>query len=117
MLGSRQINIFLFSIPLVSTILHLFSVKFEKSERTKKFSDVYANSEVRTLIVEKGDTLSSIAMRITGDASFWKSIWVMNKDKISNPNLISAGMSLKYVDPNQLDKKLKSAGLFENTSH
>jgi LysM repeat protein len=54
---------------------------------TAEFSDTY--------IVRRGDTLSSIALRIYNEASKWHEIFDLNKDKIKNPNLIFPNQSLQ----------------------
>jgi LysM repeat protein len=45
--------------------------------------------------VQSGDTLSGIAQRTLGDAARWREIYDANRDQISNPNLIYAGMVLR----------------------
>lgn len=52
----------------------------------------------KTVKVQAGDTLSSIAQKVFGDPTAWKTLAAYNKDKISNPNRISRGMVLAYVD-------------------
>lgn len=48
-----------------------------------------------TYTVKKGDSLSTIARKMTGSASNWRKIYEQNKDTIgSNPNRISVGMKL-----------------------
>lgn len=43
----------------------------------------------RAVIVERGDTLSSIAQRVTGRASAWPRLAAMNR--LRNPHLIFPG--------------------------
>jgi nucleoid-associated protein YgaU len=50
---------------------------------------------VHTYIVERGDTLSSIARNILGDPNRWKEIHELNKDKIPNPNVVKPGTELR----------------------
>lgn len=45
-------------------------------------------------IVQRGDTLSSISLKIYGNADFWPLIYENNKNIIKNPNSIYAGMVL-----------------------
>jgi len=45
--------------------------------------------------VQKGDSLSKIAGAAYGDIFSWPKIWAANRDKISNPNLIFPGQTLK----------------------
>lgn len=42
-------------------------------------------------IVQKGDSLASIALRAYGDTFAWSRIWQANKVNIKNPNLIFSG--------------------------
>lgn len=48
----------------------------------------------KTYTVQKGDTLWGIAKRYLGDGSRWSEIYELNRDKVSNPNLIYAGQVL-----------------------
>lgn len=49
--------------------------------------------------VEKGDTLMKIAFRTYGDLYKWKIIYESNKEKISNPNSLTAGTILQLEKP------------------
>lgn len=44
--------------------------------------------------VQRGDTLSSIARRLYGNAADWPRIWDANSAAVRNPNVISTGMVL-----------------------
>lgn len=48
----------------------------------------------KTYTVVKGDCLWKIAKKFLGDGSRWPEIYELNKDKISNPNLIYPGQVL-----------------------
>ena len=51
-------------------------------------------NETVSYLVKKGDCLSAIAMRLTGEAD-WKAVYEQNKDVIGgNPNLIHPGQTL-----------------------
>ncbi|MGA9420726.1 MAG: LysM peptidoglycan-binding domain-containing protein [Rhodanobacteraceae bacterium] len=50
---------------------------------------------LQTYTVAKGDTLSKIAKHFYGDANRWREIFDANRDRISNPDLIQPGQSLK----------------------
>lgn len=56
-------------------------------------------ANMKTVTVEKGDTLAKIAAKVMGGADKWKLLLSYNADKISNPNLILAGMKLAYLEP------------------
>lgn len=49
----------------------------------------------KSYTVQGGDSLSKIAARLLGDAERWPEIFELNKDQISNPNLIHAGQELR----------------------
>lgn len=48
----------------------------------------------RSYTVVKGDCLWNIAKKLLGSGSRWKEIYNLNRDKISNPNLIYPGQVL-----------------------
>jgi nucleoid-associated protein YgaU len=52
-------------------------------------------AEVRTYVVNAGDSLSKIAERVYGDASRWREIYKANKDQIEDPKLIRPGWELR----------------------
>lgn len=49
----------------------------------------------RTYTIKKNDTLSGIAKSELGSAARWQEIYNLNKDVISNPNLIYPGQKIK----------------------
>lgn len=53
------------------------------------------NGETVEYTVKTGDTLMKIAFQHYGDLYRWKDIYTSNKDKISDPNRISKGVTLK----------------------
>ena len=53
-----------------------------------------ARPQVKTHTVKSGDCLWNIAKKQLGDGSRWKEIHGLNRDKISNPNLIHPGLVL-----------------------
>ena len=48
-----------------------------------------------TYIVQKGDSLSKIAQQHLGDGRKWKEIFELNRDQITNPDLIHPGQVLR----------------------
>ncbi|NQU40169.1 MAG: LysM peptidoglycan-binding domain-containing protein [Lentisphaerae bacterium] len=52
-------------------------------------------------IVKPGDTLSSIAMRVYGDAGRWRDIIAANKAVLGNGDLVKVGQRLKIVKENE----------------
>jgi nucleoid-associated protein YgaU len=45
-------------------------------------------------VVQRGDTLRSIAARFLGDERRWREIFEANRATISNPDIIRPGMEL-----------------------
>lgn len=73
-------------------------VKFSASNKKAMAFAKKLQGSKKTVKVQAGDTLSSIAEKVFGSAYAWKTLAAYNKDKISNPNRISKGMVLAYVD-------------------
>lgn len=48
----------------------------------------------KTYVVQKGDTLSSIARKLYGDSKKWKVIWDANKSVIPNKDKLTVGTKL-----------------------
>jgi len=48
----------------------------------------------RIYVVQKGDTLYSIARKIYNDQTKWKAIYQANKDRISDPDVLKVGQKL-----------------------
>ncbi len=46
-------------------------------------------------VVKAGDTLSSIAAAVYGDAGRWSEIFEANRDLLSDPNLIAVSQELR----------------------
>jgi nucleoid-associated protein YgaU len=48
-----------------------------------------------TYVVERGDTLISIARQVFGDGSRWREIYELNRDKLPDPNRLLPGTELR----------------------
>ena len=57
------------------------------------------SSDTEVYKVRKGDTLMRIAFEQYGDLFLWKKIYESNKEKIKNPNILPAGVSLTLNKP------------------
>lgn len=49
----------------------------------------------QTYTVRPGDTLSSIAAQVYGDATLWRGIFEANRDQLTSPEALRAGMTLR----------------------
>ncbi|MDC7807001.1 LysM peptidoglycan-binding domain-containing protein [Luteimonas sp BLCC-B24] len=54
-----------------------------------------ANAPLRTHVVRKGDTLSTIAEQVYGRADRWTEIYAANRDVLDDPDCIHAGQVLQ----------------------
>ncbi len=54
-----------------------------------------ATAAGKTVVVQPGDTLGTIARRVYGDAAMWRKIYEANKDRLSNPDLLYVGQKLR----------------------
>lgn len=66
--------------------------KYILEEREKIESKIKVSK--REYIVQKGDTLSSIARVQLGDAKKWKYLYEINKDRVADPNKLKAGTKI-----------------------
>lgn len=68
------------------------------SDKGKSYlSQLTTESDFTTIVVQAGDSLTSIARRVYGNADKAFSIFESNKDIISNPNIIPIGKILKLL--------------------
>jgi hypothetical protein len=51
-----------------------------------------------TYVVQPGDTLSKIALKLYGSAALWPLIFEANRDKLANPSLLRVGMELRIPE-------------------
>ena len=66
----------------------------ERAERDDTNSRVVAVDGARYLVVQSGDTLGSIARDVYGDILLYRRIYEANRDKLSNPNVLTLGIRL-----------------------
>ena len=55
-------------------------------------------SEARTYVVQKGDSLSKIARKFYGNANAWNRIFEANRDVVRDPDLIQPGWKLRIPE-------------------
>jgi len=55
-------------------------------------------SEMKTTVLDEGETLRLLALELFGDKEFWIYIYQENRDVISNPNRVPFGLELSIPD-------------------
>jgi nucleoid-associated protein YgaU len=83
-------------------------VYYRLTEQSMAFAGTYENVARAEVTVQAGDTLSTIASRVLGDSSSWKSIWREN-DNINNPDQLEVGSVVYYIAPGTLTAALKAS--------
>jgi nucleoid-associated protein YgaU len=73
-------------------------VYYQLTEQSMQFASTYESVQRSEVQIQQGDTLATIAGRVFGNSSLWKLIWRHN-DMIDNPDRLTAGTTLYYVDP------------------
>ena len=56
-----------------------------------------SGQQLKVAKLKKGESLSKLALRLYGDASYWRVIWRMNQSVVKNPNRVKSGLELSYV--------------------
>ena len=67
------------------------------NDSAKTFADTYRKNQ-KTVTVQRGDSLSKIAAQVFGNPDSWRKLFNINKDKIRDPNVLPAGITLAYFD-------------------
>lgn len=80
-------------------------VFYSLEDSSKSFASNYEGIRRSKEIVRQGDTLAAIAKRIYGKSNLWKHIWRQN-DNINNPDDLTAGMAVYYVNPDSIKTAL-----------
>jgi nucleoid-associated protein YgaU len=55
----------------------------------------------KTVTVQPGDSLSTIAKRVYGDMNKWRLIYKANQDQLKDPNALLVGMKLTIPAPQE----------------
>jgi len=82
-------------------------VYYQLTEQSMAFAAAYESVTRSEIQVMEGDTLSTIASRVLGNSNNWKLIWRQN-DNIDNPDRLTAGTTLYYVEPSMLSSAVDS---------
>lgn len=72
-------------------------VYFSLDDSSRNFAAAYESVRRAKEIVREGDTLAAISQRVYGTSKAWRHIWRQN-DNIDNPDVLTAGMSVYYVE-------------------
>lgn len=72
-------------------------VYYTLEESSRNFASAYESIKRAKEIVREGDTLAAISKRVYGTSKAWRHIWRQN-DNIDNPDELTAGMSVYYVE-------------------
>ncbi len=72
-------------------------VYYTLEESSRNFASAYESIKRAKEIVREGDTLAAISKRVYGTSKGWRHIWRQN-DNIDNPDELTAGMSVYYVE-------------------
>ena len=72
-------------------------VYYSLDDSSKNFASAYESIKRAKEVVREGDTLAAISQRVYGTSKAWRHIWRQN-DIIDNPDVLSAGMTIYYVE-------------------
>lgn len=82
-------------------------VYYQLTEQSMAFAAAYESVTRSEVQVREGDTLSTIAGRVLGNSANWKLIWRQN-DNIDNPDRLTAGTTIYYIEPMMLASAIES---------
>ena len=74
-------------------------VYYTLDEQSQTFAQTYDGLKRGQETVRDGDTLAAISNRVYGTSKLWKHIWRQN-DHIDNPDKLTAGMTVFYMEKN-----------------
>ncbi len=80
-------------------------VYYTLDDQSLAFASAYESVPRSEEQVQAGDTLASIAQRVYGSSSAWKSIWRQN-DGINNPDVIPPGSTVFYISQSALSAEI-----------
>jgi|NOAtaT_6_FD_contig_31_4681707_length_1029_multi_3_in_0_out_0_1 nucleoid-associated protein YgaU len=77
-------------------------LKYNPDATSGAFDQEFSALERQKTVVQAKETLSQIAVRVMGDASYWKLLWRWNETAIPDPHKIQPGQTLDYIAPQTL---------------
>ena len=72
-------------------------VYYQLTAETAAFANPYENLPRNSITVAEGDTLATVSKKVYGTSANWRAIWRQN-DQVNNPEELTAGTVLYYVD-------------------
>ena len=81
-------------------------VYYTLDQSSVAFATAYDSVQRSSTQVQQGDTLATIARRVYGNSQAWKAIWRQNDD-INNPDRLTVGMTVYYIQSGALSAALK----------
>lgn len=88
-------------------------VYYQLTDQTMAFASAYESMPKSEVVVQPGDTLSTISSRVLGSSQDWKLIWRQN-DNIDNPDVLVVGQTLYYTNDSGMNTYAGSAGYAAN---
>ena len=83
-------------------------VYYQLTDQTMAFASAYEQVSRSEVVVQPGDTLSTISANVMGSSQDWKMIWRQN-DNIDNPDVLTVGQTIYYVSPGVLTTAVSHA--------
>ena len=82
-------------------------VYYSLDDASRSFASNYEGIKRSQETVREGDTLAGISKRVYGKSNLWKHIWRQN-EHIDNPDKLTAGMIVFYMDKGSIKTALNS---------
>ncbi len=84
------------------------ALKVRESDSNEGYRTAVSSLMKHSVVVQRGDTLASIAKKVFGSTNYWKVLHQYNKSKVSNPNQIYAGQELTYYKKSDIQAAFTS---------
>lgn len=76
-------------------------IYYQLTDQSMAFASAYESVVRAEVVVQPGDTLSTISANVLGSSQAWKMIWRQN-DNIDNPDSLVVGQTIYYVNSGML---------------
>ena len=101
--GEAAITSAAFSLPVQPIAPAQGALQVAKADAAK-LTPIQQAKNTLEYVVKAEQTLSDVAGEVFGDRGAWRKLYEANKDRLSDPNQIRAGMKLVYEKINASDK-------------